>query len=269
MGTFIDIAGQRFGEVSVIGRTSERGRARWACRCDCGVSFETAGTSLRAGTVTTCGCKRRRPTKHGGATGGRSPEYGVWKGMRQRCNDPNYTAWDHYGGRGISICARWKDFAAFREDMGPRPPRASIERIDNDGNYEPGNCRWASQSEQARNQRTNVRVTSGSVSLVATDVAHAIGMSVDGVIGRVRAGWTGEEILTTPPDEKKRGPKLKLVTIAGETMSMRAWAKRMGRTYWTVQRRVSLGWDPADAITTPVRPWRRKPPGDLPADVQS
>ena len=99
------------------------------------------------------------PLKHGFARPGKeAPEYRAWAALRNRCSNPNHDAYKNYGGRGIKVCERWNDFLAFLEDMGPRPsPKHSIDRINNDGNYEPDNCRWATRSEQCRNMRAGTQ----------------------------------------------------------------------------------------------------------------
>lgn len=154
-----DLAGQKFGRLTALDRAlGERG-SRWRCQCDCGETSVVRGILLLNGNTRSCGCLskessaavcRSRAT-HGGRD---TPEYGVWWSMRQRCDNPANKAFANYGGRGIRVCERWQSFENFRADMGMRPSdELSIDRIDNDGNYEPGNCRWATAKEQRANQR--------------------------------------------------------------------------------------------------------------------
>jgi hypothetical protein len=156
----IDMTGERFGRLRVIGRSPENNaqrRALWECVCDCGNTTVLPRKDLTTGNTRSCGCFARdwtveKHTVHGRS---RTPEYHAWKNMRQRCLNPNHPNYHHYGGRGVTICDQWLDsFAAFLADVGERPaPGLSLDRIDNDGNYEPGNVRWATQSQQIRNQR--------------------------------------------------------------------------------------------------------------------
>jgi hypothetical protein len=155
----IDLTGKTFGQLTVIGRaeTANALEARWHCTCTCGGSTTTTGSNLRRGRATTCGCLRdqllrERRTTHG-AKG--TPEYGIWCSMIQRCENPNDAAYPRYGGRGITVHPEWRaDFAAFLRDVGHRPsPELSLDRIDNDRGYEPGNVRWATAKQQANNRR--------------------------------------------------------------------------------------------------------------------
>lgn len=160
-----DLAGRRFGKLVVIEPTEKRSFANvlWLCRCDCGESRLLDRIKLLTGNTTSCGCERKRlmatshnpNLKHGQArVDAKGSLYYIWKGMRQRCNDQNHKDYHRYGGRGIVVCERWNDYQNFAADMGERPSiNHSIDRYpDCDGNYEPGNVRWATAKQQRNNR---------------------------------------------------------------------------------------------------------------------
>lgn len=160
---FKDLAGMRFGRLTVIRfACREKRTTKWACRCDCGSERIVHSHSLMRGRTTSCGCYNREQSgsrfkKHGMK---HTREFNIWVLAKQRCFNPKSTAYKNYGGRGITMSEEWRhDFVRFYGDMGPCPPGMTIERVDNDGNYESGNCVWTTREQQNRNTRMTVRIT--------------------------------------------------------------------------------------------------------------
>lgn len=152
-----DIAGQRFGRLIAVSRSGTRSPAHWLCKCDCGAEKVINGAWLRDGTCRSCGCYRsermvKMNTVHGMKG---TSEYAAWSAMVERCHNSKHAAWKNYGGRGIKVCEDWRaSFENFYRDVGKKTTRDhTLDRINNDGNYEPSNVRWATYKEQALNRK--------------------------------------------------------------------------------------------------------------------
>lgn len=161
----IPLAGRTFGRLTVLEDLPSKPGLRKcevSARCECGREVVLAAAEIRSGNTRSCGCLREEMRGSHTRTHGQSKSsqtYSSWMDMRSRCNKPDNEAYPRYGGRGIRVCERWSAFENFRLDMGDRPAGKTLDRIDNDGNYEPDNCRWATPAEQARNRRSNILLT--------------------------------------------------------------------------------------------------------------
>lgn len=191
MSPFVDRTGQRYGRLTAVARVgrARNGDALWRCRCDCGGRTDVPASNLRTGHTRSCGCIARETasalgsehgaanTRHGHTRGGRNtPEYTAYINAKARCRNPRTKGFENWGGRGIEF--RYPSFEAFLLDLGPKPsPELSLDRIDNDGHYEPGNCRWATRSVQNSNQRRRRRRRRASP-----------GRSARAAAGKTRAG---------------------------------------------------------------------------------
>jgi hypothetical protein len=220
------------------------------CRCVCGQVRDVLQDNLIYGRSRSCGCFNRdgkHRITHGKSN---SPEYMAWRSCRERCNNPNIPGYRNYGGRGITICDRWlNSFENFYADMGPRPsPKHSLDRIDNDGNYEPGNCRWATTKQQSRNRRNNIIVTYDGDDMCLRDFANLVGKNPNLLTKRVKKGAASiVEAASEPTRERFR-----FLTYNGVTRNVTEWARHIGITSDALLQRLhKLKWDLGKALSTP------------------
>lgn len=195
----LDLAGKRFGRLVAIAPNGKDGkRIRWLCLCDCGARQSVRGAHLNDGRVLSCGCLQHelhleRSTTHGMS---RTRPHRIWLHMVKRCVNPSTPSWPLYGGRGIRVCDRWRNsFKDFYADMGDPGESLSIDRIDNDGDYEPGNCRWATAKQQANNRRSNRYLDVSGTRKTLTQAACDAGLTPSLVHERLARGDTVERAL--------------------------------------------------------------------------
>lgn len=202
-----DISGQRFGRLVVLGPVRQNARrcVVWRCRCDCGEYTEATSSSLRSGHTSSCGCLRLERSLAAVKTHGMTETrlYYSWTAILARCFRPGAKGYPDYGGRGITVCDEWRqDFQAFHDYVTRLPnyrsEGATLDRIDNDGNYEPGNVRWAERRVQARNTRRNVMLTHDGRTQCMSDWADELGIHRETLRRRFALGWSVEQALTTP-----------------------------------------------------------------------
>lgn len=240
----IDLTGKRFGRLVVLQETPVRrnGNVMWLCQCDCGTIKKVNGDPLRRGAILSCGCLQREtaPTaarnaclKHGMTY---SPTWKSWSEMKARCLNPSHKLYYYYGGRGIKVCTRWiESFENFLEDMGEKPSGTSLDRIDNNGNYEPNNCRWATDIQQARNKRNNIIITFNGETLCLAEWAEKLGIDYKILHHRYQRGWSADRIVSTP------ATKSRTITHESETLTLSEWANHAGITYQALHARLSRG----------------------------
>ncbi len=205
-----DLTGCKFGRLQPLSGyyVSDKRVTYWTCRCDCGTIKDIAQTTLVNKPNPSCGCRNLEVLRARSKTHGMSgtPTYNVWCSMIARCGRANADPLGIYFARGISVCARWRNsFEAFLEDMGERPgPSYSIERKDNDGNYEPSNCEWATKTTQARNRRSSKFYTHDGLTLTLPEWAERCGIAMRTLWARVHNGVPFSVAISAPV---KSGPK--------------------------------------------------------------
>lgn len=175
-------------------------RPYWMCSCNCGKWKAIRGSSLVDKVTKSCGCISR---KHGQSGNKMTRTYRVWRGLIQRCHRPNASGYKYYGARGIKVCQRWRSFQNFFTDMGPCPSGHSIDRIDNNGDYKPSNCRWTTPGQQIRNSRHARMVTFNGITKCLTDWATEKNLRPTTLSGRLDRGWPVAEALQLPPQQSR------------------------------------------------------------------
>lgn len=232
--------GDRFGRLVVLTPCFGRNRHKAIqveCLCDCGKVKIVLAQNLLRGHTLSCGCYHRQlPSRyiHGLST---SPEYAIWQGIKARCFTPSATGYKNYGGKGITVCERWKDFTMFYEDMGPRPsPEHSIDRVDCGKGYSKDNCRWATRAQQANNTTTNRIITIDGVSRTASEWASEQGLRRQVIAGRLHAGWTEQRAVLTPLITDRRHTDESKRKMAERAMG-RVWSEERRRLHGMAQKK--------------------------------
>jgi len=212
--TIIDLTGQKFGLLTVLSKSDKtrgkRNRIAWKCLCECGKEVLVVGEQLRYGVTKSCGCLKRKiakdnHTKHGFANKERL--YTIWRHIRGRCSDKNDKRYKNYGGRGITVCDEWlNSYLSFRNwamENGYND-NLTIDRIDVNGNYEPSNCRWATQKEQANNMTTNHLLELNGEIMNIKQWSERIGIKYMTILYRLKKGWSIKDALTIPANFNNR-----------------------------------------------------------------
>lgn len=204
-----DLTGKTYGRLKVIGFTGIRSpnHASWLCQCECGNFKDILGVNLRSGHTKSCGCLTieallKRSRTHGMT---RTTEYTIWQGMMRRCYNKKDPAYPRYGGSGLTVCNRWRtSFTNFFKDMGPRPSIGhSIDRKKNSKGYSPGNCRWATRSEQARNMTSNRIIEAFGKKKLLIEWSEEFGVSIKNISHRISRGVPAEAAISEPLFSKK------------------------------------------------------------------
>lgn len=205
-----DLTGKRFGYLTIVAPSgSRKGKTFWWADCDCGTRTEVQGSEMtrkRGVSKRSCGCKTAEMISEKRKTHGMSTHklYAVWRSMIDRCRLPSHYAFHNYGGRGIRVCARWREFENFYLDVSPTYAEGlTLDRIDNDGDYSPTNFRWVSMEVQGNNKRANVRIPTSKGEMTVARASRLFGINVTTILYRIGAGWP-DYMLLIPPDYTNR-----------------------------------------------------------------
>lgn len=205
-----DLSGQRFCRLVALhpAGTSCGGHVNWLCACDCGKKKVASSSNLQRGNAKSCGCLQSegRPPVNRTHGASKTAVYGAWEQMIARCSNPSNAAYVNYGGRGIAVCDRWQrgdgsksGFECFVADMGSRPSDTTLDRINNDGNYEPGNCRWATKIQQQNNMRSNRMVEILGRKQTVAQWCREFGRNRRMVYKRLSLGWSIQDAILKEP----------------------------------------------------------------------
>lgn len=197
-----DLIGKTYNRLTIVSFHSvKKGRTHFLCKCSCGNTTIVNLSKLNYGSTKSCGCiKANSNVRHRLR---QSREYMIWAGMKSRCSDVNHSGYKYYGARGVTVCPRWNNFVEFFSDMGTCPTGHTLDRINNDGNYEPGNCRWATLKEQANNKRNNRLLTYNGITKTLPQWCDELKLSRATITNRLFNGWSVERSLTEPIGQSK------------------------------------------------------------------
>lgn len=252
MPPFIDLTGKPFGRLTVRKQIHGTKYTSWECSCSCGQIIIATTNSLRSKKTKSCGCLRRELgakmlTTHGMNN---SPEHRAWRHMKERCCNPNTKDFKNYGGRGITICEEWrKSFMAFFNYIGKKPHKNySIDRINNNGNYEPGNTKWSDKKTQANNSRRNYHITIDGVTKNIAQWADEKSISRFTICNRLHMGWSPEKSVLHPA----RRLRSDIIEINGVEKTTKQWSAITGISTGAITKRLNRGWSPERAVTQQV-----------------
>lgn len=255
----IDMTGKKYGSITAlsIAGKSVSGDLKWLFICDCGKRFDATGCYARTGKITTCPECAKERVRLASVIHGKSEtkEYFTWTDIKTRCYNPKTKYFNNYGGRGIVVCDRWlESFENFLSDMGVKPSvKHTIERKDNNGNYEPSNCYWATYTEQANNKRNNIKVTIDGETKTISRWASENGLSYSTVYQRHRDG-NHDDQLTASRENFLRPKSTGSVELNGITDTYAGWSQRTGIKASTIAMRIRYGWSVEKSLTKGALP---------------
>lgn len=251
MGKKQDLTGQTINRWTFI-RRDPSGRQIWLCRCSCGTERLVRSANIKNGSSKSCGCHNlEQLTFHGHAKkhGQRTSTYSIWQNIKGRCLNPKDTTFKFYGAKGIQVCTSWQEsFSNFLADMGERPEGKTLDRINPLGDYEPGNCRWATSKEQNRNTTRNFIIEYNGESHCLSEWAEIYSMPKARLASRLKAGWSFELATSKPPIFQ--GPS-RIISLDGVSYSTSELAKKFNISSKLLSSRLDNGWDIVRALNQP------------------